>query len=89
MKTLIAALKGVVHFVYEYLFIIIPISMLIIIIVGGSMSSTNRRKADKVRALICHPYSVLTNYTHDNLDYVVCGNKEIREVVHENTEKDI
>jgi len=28
----------------------------------------------------CHPYSVLTGYTLDDIRYVVCGNKEHKQV---------
>jgi len=40
----------------------------------------NSREADSAYRTTCSPYMILSTYTHKGIEYVVCGNREIREV---------
>lgn len=59
---------------------IIMFIAIVVLVIGICSVCYVVAKKIKAASKICHPYSVLTGYELDGKEYVICGNKEHREL---------
>ena len=82
MKTL----KKIYSFLYDRDLDLLLVSVIFISvsIVGGYLALNHKDARKAARERTCLPYAMLGYYAVDKVEYVVCGNEEIREVPQEN-----